>query len=188
MPPGKTRLNLPFKWELGGAWDTFVMTSDIHFQHAKSSDVSTIVALLADDPLGSKRERFESPLPARYYDAFASINEDPNNELIVATLDERVLAVLQLTFIPSLTYQGGWRSQIEGVPVASEFRSKGIGRDIFQWPINRARERNCHMVQLTTDKGRPDSLRFYESLGFKATHEGLKLHLDTANQALNHTS
>ncbi|MCH7831186.1 MAG: GNAT family N-acetyltransferase [Proteobacteria bacterium] len=125
----------------------------MHLQHAKSSDVATIVALLADDPLGSKRERFESPLPACYCDAFASINEDPNNELIVAKLDEKVLAVLQLTFIPSLTYQGRWRAQIEGVRVASEFRSKGISCDIFQWAINRARERDCHMIQLTTNSG-----------------------------------
>ena len=162
------------------------MTVDIQIRDAKSSDVNTIVALLADDPLGSKRERFESPLPACYCDAFDSINEDPNNELIVATLDEKVIAVLQLTFIPSLTHQGGLRAQIEGVRVASEFRSKGIGREIFQWAINRARERNCHMVQLTTDKGRPDSLRFYESLGFKATHEGLKLRFDSAQQNPDH--
>jgi len=158
------------------------MTTEIQFQHAKSGDVSTIVALLADDPIGSKRELLESPLPACYCDAFDSINEDPNNELIVATLNKKLLAVLQLTFIPSLTYQGGWRAQIEGVRVASEFRSKGIGREIVRWAVNRSRERDCHVVQLTTDKGRPDSLRFYESLGFKATHEGLKLHLNAFNQ------
>jgi len=158
------------------------MTTEIQFQHAKSGDVSTIVALLADDPIGSKRELLESPLPACYCDAFDSINEDPNNELIVATLNKKLLAVLQLTFIPSLTYQGGWRAQIEGVRVGSEFRSKGIGREIVRWAVNRSRERDCHVVQLTTDKGRPDSLRFYESLGFKATHEGLKLHLNAFNQ------
>lgn len=156
------------------------MNTDIQIRNAKTGDVSIIVGLLADDPLGAKRERFESPLPLRYNEAFASINEDPNNELVVATFDDRIMGVLQLTFIPSLTYQGGWRAQIEGVRVASDFRSKGVGQEMIQWVIKRARERNCHMIQLTTDKERPNALRFYENLGFKATHEGMKFCLDAA--------
>ena len=90
---------------------------------------------------------------------------------------EADVGVMQLTFIPYLTYQGGWRALIEGVRVASEFRSKGIGREMIQWAIGRARERGCHVLQLTTDKERVDALRFYESLGFAASHEGMKLHL-----------
>lgn len=156
------------------------METRVQFRRAQKADVRAIVDMLANDPLGAKRERFQSPLPQSYYDAFEAIDSDPNNELLVATVDSQITGVLQLTFIPYLTYQGGWRALIEGVRVASEFRSKGIGREMFQWAINRARIRGCHMLQLTLDKARPDALRFYESLGFTASHEGLKLHLDGA--------
>ena len=99
-----------------------------------------------------------------------------------------MVGVLQITFIPYLTYQGGWRALIEGVRIAAEMRSRGLGRTLFEWAIGRARARGCHMVQLTSDKSRPDAIRFYRSLGFVASHEGLKLMLpaqppeDTATQ------
>lgn len=89
----------------------------------------------------------------------------------------QVVGVLQLTFIPYLTYQGGWRALIEAVRVDPKLRSTGLGTTMFQWAIERARERRCHLVQLTTDKARPDAKRFYENLGFVASHEGMKLHL-----------
>jgi len=139
--------------------------------------------MLADDPLGAKRERFEIPLPSSYYDAFEAIDRDPNHELVVATLgldesgDGEIVGVLQISFLPYLTYQGGWRALVEGVRVSSAHRSRGIGRRLFEWAIERARERGCHVVQLTTDKARPDARRFYESLCFVASHEGMKLHL-----------
>ena len=117
------------------------------------------------------------PLPASYLAAFAAIDADPNNELVVATREGRVVAVLQLTFIPYLTYQGAWRALIEGVRVASSERSGGVGTALFEWAIARARERGCVMLQLTTDKARPDALRFYEKLGFVASHHGMKLKL-----------
>ena len=147
------------------------------FRRARADDVPDIVRLLADDPLGATRERYESPLPESYARAFRAIEQDANNELVVACRGERVVGVLQLTYIPSLTYQGGWRALIEGVRVDSGERSQGLGKTLFEWAIARARERGCHMVQLTTDKARPDAKRFYESLGFVASHEGLKLHL-----------
>ena len=134
--------------------------------------------MLADDALGSKRERFEDPLPDSYYLAFEAIEVDPNNELVVAESENRVVGVLQLTIIPYLTYQGGRRALIEGVRVSSGQRGQGIGKMLFEWAINRARAQGCHMVQLTTDKSRSDAKRFYESLGFVASHEGLKLHLN----------
>jgi GNAT superfamily N-acetyltransferase len=147
------------------------------FRRAARSDVPAIVAMLADDELGAKREAFVSPLPGSYYAAFAAINRDPNNELVVAELEGRIVGVLQMTFIPYMTYRGGWRALIEGVRIASEARSRGIGRRLFEWAIDRARQRDCHVLQLTSDKARPDAIRFYESLGFVASHEGLKLHL-----------
>lgn len=147
------------------------------FREAVRDDLPIIVHLLADDPLGAKRERFETPLPDCYTAAFNAIAADPNNELIVACLGSKVVGVLQITFIPYLTYQGGWRALIEGVRVASDIRSEGIGRRMFDWAIERSRERKCRIVQLTTDKARPEALRFYENLGFVASHEGMKLDL-----------
>jgi len=150
----------------------------LSFRRATHGDLPDMVRLLADDPLGAKRERCESPLPPSYSQAFEAITADANNELVVAELDGAVIGMLQLTFIPYLTYQGGWRALIEGVRVDARHRSEGLGRVFFQWAIARARERGCHLLQLTTDKARPEAKRFYESLGFQATHEGMKLHLD----------
>ena len=147
------------------------------FRRASRSDVPAIVRMLADDALGATREAFGHPLPESYFAAFEAIDRDPNNELVVAESEGRVVGVLQMTFIPYMTYRGSWRALIEGVRVASEARSRGIGRSLFEWAIDRARQRDCHLVQLTSDKARPDAIRFYQSLGFVASHEGMKLHL-----------
>ena len=147
------------------------------FRQATRDDVPAIVRMLAHDPLGARRETYGDSLPESYYAAFEAIDGDPNNELVVAELDERIIGFLQLTFIPYLTYQGGWRALVEGVRVDPELRSHGIGTMLFTWAIDRARQRNCHILQLTSDKARPDAIRFYESLGFVASHEGMKLHL-----------
>ena len=153
---------------------------DIVFRKATRNDLPAIIEMLADDPLGAMREAFRTPLPQSYYCAFEAIERDPNNELLVAEKQGRVVGVLQITFIPYLTYQGGWRALIEGVRVSSAERSGGIGRKLFEWAIERARQRDCHIVQLTSDKKRPDAIRFYESLGFAASHEGMKLHFQIA--------
>lgn len=153
------------------------MESKTTFRHAILGDLDRIVEMLADDPLGSKRERFEQPLPKSYIEAFQAISSDPNNELVVACDGIEIIGVLQITFTPYITHQGGWRATIEGVRTASTVRGKGIGTELFKWAIHRAKERGCHLVQLTTDKKREDALRFYERLGFTATHEGLKMKL-----------
>jgi ribosomal protein S18 acetylase RimI-like enzyme len=147
------------------------------FRLATTGDVPEIVRMLADDALGKKRESYETPLPASYYAAFEAISADPNNELVVACLAGRVVGVLQITFIPYLTYRGSWRAQIEGVRVDASTRSHGVGRKLLEWAIERAEQRGCRLVQLTSDKTRADAIRFYESLGFVASHEGMKLHL-----------
>lgn len=149
----------------------------ITFRTAIHDDVPVIVGLLADDILGGTREVADGPLPDVYARAFDEIDRDPRNELIVAVDDKTVVGVLQLTYIPGLTHQGSERAQIEGVRVAASHRSRGVGRELFEWAIERARERGCGIVQLTTDKRRPDAHRFYESLGFVASHEGMKLRL-----------
>ena len=151
---------------------------DLVFRAAEHTDVPNIVRMLADDPLGATREQCDDPLPPSYYKAFEAIDADPNNELVVACKSGDVVGMFQLTFIPYLTYRGGWRALIEGVRVDTSARAQGVGRRMFEWAIARAKERGCHVVQLTTDRTRPDAKRFYESLGFSATHDGMKLHFD----------
>jgi GNAT superfamily N-acetyltransferase len=148
------------------------------FRPAVIGDLRTIVGMLADDALGARRERLEDPLPDAYLSAFEAIAQDHNNELVVAEgADGTAIAVLQLTFTPFIARQGAWRATIEGVRVAGVHRGSGLGRELFAWAIERARRRGCHLVQLTTDKQRPEAKRFYESMGFVASHEGMKLTL-----------
>lgn len=147
------------------------------FRTATIEDLPAIVEMLADDPLGQLREDFADPLPASYVDAFGRIDSDENQELVVLELDEQVIGTMQLTFLQYLNYQGGLRLLIESVRIHRDFRGRDLGSKMFLWAIDRAKERNVHMVQLTSDKQRPDALRFYEKLGFKASHEGMKLHL-----------
>lgn len=152
-------------------------TRTLCFRQATEDDLGSIVKMFADDDLGNTRERYEHPLPESYRKAFHAINSDPNIELIVACDDDRVVGVQQITFTPHIVRQGGWRATIEGVRVLSSYRSHRVGTQLMQWAIERAKEHGCQTVQLTTDKSRVDALRFYERLGFKASHEGLKLHL-----------
>lgn len=150
---------------------------DLIFRQAKPDDLTQLINMLANDKLGQAREDIRSPLNSKYIDAFTAIEKDPNNELIVIEKDDCIAGMLQLTFIPYLTHIGSWRCLIEGVRVHENFRNQGLGTKFFQWAIERAQQRNCQLVQLTSDKLRPDAIRFYESLGFKATHEGFKLKL-----------
>lgn len=148
------------------------------FRNATQEDIPSIVQLLADDELGQTREDFRTPLPATYYHAFATIDKDPNQELVVVENESGdIIGTLQLSFIQYLTYQGGTRAQIEAVRVHKNHRGEGVGRQFFLWAIERSKQRGAHVLQLTTDKKRPDALRFYEGLGFVASHEGMKLHL-----------
>lgn len=146
-------------------------------RRASAADLEAIVALLADDALGSTRESPGPPLDPCYVEAFAAIARDPNQFLAVAEDDGEIVGCLQLSFIPGLSRRGLWRGQIESVRVASARRGGGLGRVLFEWAIAECRRRGCGLVQLTTDKARPDALRFYESLGFVASHEGMKLTL-----------
>lgn len=152
-------------------------THNMIFRKAERVDVPFIVQMLANDKLGKLREKYEDPLPEKYYEAFENINNDSNQELIVIERDDEIIGTLQLSFIQYLTYKGGIRAQIEAVRIREDLRGEGIGQQMFEWAITRAKERNAHILQLTTDKSRPEALHFYEKLGFKATHEGMKLHL-----------
>ncbi len=146
----------------------------LQFRPARVEDVPDIVRLLAEDQLGAQRETATSPLPDSYFKAFTAIDADPNSELVVCELDQQVVGVLQLTFIPYLTHRGSWRALVEGVRIDKRHRSAGYGTQMFRWVIQRAEQRGCTVLQLTSDKQRRDALRFYQSLGFVASHEGFK--------------
>src|SRR5215211_786 len=150
---------------------------NIRFRPAKRADLPSIVRMLADDDLGSQCEQYEDPLPEAYYSAFEQIESDPNHELIVAERNGKVIGTLHLMFLPSISFQGGLRTQVESVRVDKQFQSQGIGSAMMQWSMQRAKQRGAHVVQLTTHKSRLDAHRFYERLGFKGTHLGMKLSL-----------
>ena len=153
------------------------MIDDLHFRQATKDDLQAIIALLADDDIGRQREQIGPPPHPNYQAAFAAIEADKNQFLVVAETAGEVVGCLQLSFIPGLSRVGLWRGQIESVRVSSRIRGGGVGRKLFTWAINECRRRGCGLVQLTTDKARPDALRFYEDLGFTASHEGMKLSL-----------
>ena len=144
------------------------------FRPARREDLPRLVALLADDPLGGGRECTRDPPPDAYRGAFEEIEPDPRNHLVVAEVDGRLAGLLQLTLIPTLSRLGGLRG---GVRVAAEHRGQGVGRALIEHALERCREAGCTLVQLTTDTSRADALRFYEGLGFTASHHGLKLDL-----------
>ena len=149
----------------------------IVFRTALLADVPAIVALLADDDLGSQREIIGTPLDQRYVDAFQALEADANQRLVVVADGNEIIGTLQLSFIPGIARMGSWRGQIEAVRIAAHRRDSGLGQKMFEWAISECKSRGCNLVQLTTDKSRSDAHRFYEKLGFKASHEGYKLAL-----------
>lgn len=149
----------------------------VTFRRATRPDLPAIVHLLADDELGSQRERDQHPLPESYNTAFEQIDRDANHELIVAELNRDVIGTLHLLFVPSLSYLGGLRSQVESVRVGRGFKNRGIGTQLMNYAIQRAKTRGAHLMQLTTHNTRADAHRFYEGLGFTHSHSGMKLTL-----------
>lgn len=147
----------------------------MHFRKATENDLPTIVRLLADDELGSTRESIEDYATVEYVEAFAEMEAQAGNQLILAIEDQTVVGCLQLTLIPGLARRGMKRAQIEGVRVDRRFRSHGVGQALFEQAISIAKAEGAGLVQLTTDKQRADAHRFYERLGFTASHEGMKL-------------
>jgi GNAT superfamily N-acetyltransferase len=152
-------------------------TGEVACRLAKREDLPAIVRMLSEDELGSQRERYEDPLPEAYYRAFHQLDRDSNHELIVAERNGQVIGTLHLIFLPSLSYQGGLRAQIESVRVVTSQRGQGLGSELMKWTIERARRRGAHIVQLTTHRSRAQAHRFYERLGFQGTHLGMKLSL-----------
>jgi GNAT superfamily N-acetyltransferase len=157
----------------------------VELRRAVGDDLPALVALLADDPVGGTREAApDAEAPdgeaelAPYRRAFALLDADPAHVLVVATASGDVVGTCQLTFIPGLARRGALRAQLEAVRVRADHRGRGLGGAMIGWAVEEAGRHSCALVQLTTDKRRPDARRFYERLGFVASHEGLKLLLE----------
>ncbi|GHA97998.1 GNAT family acetyltransferase [Streptomyces clavifer] len=149
--------------------------SDLEIRPAVLTDIPAVVAMLADDPLGARRESPDDLSP--YEAAFRRLTDDPNQRIVVAVREERVVGTLQLTVVPGLSRRGATRSIIEGVRVHSDERGSGLGTQLIQWAVDESRRQSCRLVQLTSDTTRTDAHRFYERLGFAASHVGFKLTL-----------
>jgi ribosomal protein S18 acetylase RimI-like enzyme len=151
-----------------------VAISAVTIRRARRDDVGVIVGMLADDPLGSARERIENPLPPCYFAAFEAVERDANIALVVAQDgDGAVVGCLQLCVLPGLSSQGSPRALIEDVRVATHCRSRGIGEQLVQWALAEARGRGCKLVELFTHHTRVDAQRFYKRLGFQPSHVGM---------------
>ena len=151
-------------------------TSSVSIRRARRDDVGAIVVMLADDPLGSARERLEDPLPPAYFRAFDAVERDPNIQLVVAEdSDGIVVGCLQLCILPGLSSQGASRGLIEDVRVASHCRGRGIGEGLVQWAIAEAQGKSCKLIELLTHHTRVDAQRFYARLGFQPSHVGMTL-------------
>ncbi|MEU6877595.1 GNAT family N-acetyltransferase [Streptomyces sp. NPDC046712] len=149
--------------------------SDLEIRPATAEDLPDIVAMLADDPLGAQRESPDDLTP--YTAAFERLAQDPNQHLVVAVRGSKVVGTLQLTIIPGLSRRGSTRSIIEGVRIHAEERGSGLGTELIEWAVEESRRQDCQLVQLTSDATRTDAHRFYERLGFEASHLGFKLSL-----------
>jgi len=148
---------------------------DLEIRAAVTEDVPAIVGMLADDPLGSQRESPDDLTP--YLAALDRLTADPNQHLVVAVREGRVVGTLQLTVVPGLSRKGATRSIIEAVRIHADERGSGLGTQLIEWAIAESRRQGCQLVQLTSDITRTDAHRFYERLGFTASHVGFKLPL-----------
>ncbi len=150
-------------------------TKTLSYRRAKKSDLPQLIKMLADDQLGATREDSSTPLNPAYISAFEKINSDPNNKLIVVEINNTIIGMLQITYIPYLSHKGAWRCLIEAARIHKDHRSQGYGSEVFKWAIEQAKNKKCHIVQLTSNKEKSSAIRFYKAPGFNATHEGFKL-------------
>ena len=154
--------------------------SGLVIRDAVALDIPAIVAMLSDDEMGRLREDVSGSLDQGYMQAFAAIDADANQRLLIAERDGAIVGTFQLSFLPGLSHRGAWRGQIEAVRIARKLRGQGLGREMIEWAIARCGERGCRMVQLTTHRSRERAHAFYERLGFEPSHLGMKLHLADA--------
>lgn len=149
----------------------------VTYRDATEADLPAIIHLLAEDQIGGRKDDPGPPLDPVYAAAFAAIDSDPNQRLIVAEIDGAVIGTMQLSFLPGLLNRGAWRGQVEAVRIAADRRSQGLGEQLIAWAVERFRERGCFMAQLTSNNDRVGAHRFYERLGWQKSHAGFKLYL-----------
>jgi GNAT superfamily N-acetyltransferase len=160
-----------------GKYGEACVPNEITFRRAVESDLTAIIAMLSDDDLGEAREDPATPVNRCYVEAFAAVAADENQFLAVVSVGGAVAGCLQISFIPGISRLGMWRGQIEGVRIALSHRGSGLGGAFIRWAVDMCEEKGCGLVQLTSDKKRADAIRFYEALGFVASHEGMKISL-----------
>lgn len=153
----------------------------LNVRTATIDDLPMILHLIADDFLGRQRETITDPVSENYIKAFLEIEADPDNELFVAEFDGAIVGTFQLTYTPSLSFHGGKRSTVESVRVDEHLRGQGIGEKMMRFAIERAKEKGCVSMQLTSHNDRTAAHRFYERLGFKKTHAGMKMRFDKSS-------
>jgi GNAT superfamily N-acetyltransferase len=153
------------------------MSDELVMRRAREDDLPAIVVMLAQDQIGHADDA-DLPLDPAYLEAFRAIDASPDQLLMVAEFEGRIVGTMQLTFIPGLLMRGAWRGQIEAVRIDSSVRGQGLGSRMIEWAVERCRERGCKLVQLTSNNARTDAHRFYERLGWSKSHAGFKLMLD----------
>ena len=149
--------------------------SELILRDATVADLPAILAMLAEDTIPANREA--DPSDPRYLAAFKAIDADPNQRLIAAELNGRVVGTMQLSFLPGLSFKGSWRGLIEAVRIVADLRGRKLGEQMILWAVEQCRARDCKLVQLTSSATRTDAHRFYARLGFMQSHVGMKLHL-----------
>ena len=154
------------------------MNKNLSYRKARQEEIESIIKMLAEDELGLSRENLAIPLDKAYLDAFEQIDSDPNQYLMIVERDNQIVGSCHLTIMPSLTFTGSTRLQLEGVRVSAACRGQKIGEWMIQAAIEYGESKGASIIQLTTDKKRVQAKRFYESLGLKATHEGMKVYLE----------
>lgn len=150
----------------------------VTYRDATAADLPTIIRLLAEDQIGGRADDPGPPIDPVYAAAFAAIDGDPNQRLIVAESEGAVIGTMQLSFLPGLLNRGAWRGQIEAVRIAADRRGQGLGADMIDWAVEQCRARGCFMAQLTSNNDRVAAHRFYERLGWQRSHAGFKLYLE----------
>ncbi|MBY0500742.1 MAG: GNAT family N-acetyltransferase [Alphaproteobacteria bacterium] len=153
------------------------MLTNLSLRYAEEKDLFNIIGLFMEDKFGALREELSEPLLPNYQQIFQSIREDKNQALMVVDDNGELIGTCHLTFLPSLSFKGSWRLNIENIHVAKRYQNQGVGTWMLQKAIALGKEKGCKLVQLTTNKKRFRAQAFYEKLGFEATHEGMKLYL-----------
>jgi GNAT superfamily N-acetyltransferase len=147
------------------------------FRNARPDDLRFILELIVEDSVISTGDNPADAGHADYANALAAIDADPNEEMLVVENDGERVGCFQLSYLPGLMRRGMWRGQIEVVHVGDAWQNRGFGSEMMRWAVERCRQRGCGLVQLTSNKKRPDAHRFYERLGFLRSHEGFKIYL-----------